>query len=515
MKTRDYFPLLHLILPASLGVLLHDHIDFKWSILVAVLITLLTILFAFKLSRKRFGGALFSGALFGFTFCIYALVVQFYNPQFPDLSQVNAWQVTDRLTVKDGYCRHVCYPISYHPKNTNYYSCVLTIKSSKCEHESGQLLRSSKPPIHVQNKPELSFDLEKYYHSQGVGFQLFLQPNHIQVLDCKVSQSLASIIKNRLVSYRFNLKSRIEKVYSGTPIQSLINALLLGDRSMFSKEEKERFATLGIAHVLAVSGMHLGLVFLALNHLLKPLKQVKVLAWIYVPINITAVWSFAILTGFSPSVKRAAFMLSCFLIGKAMSRSVSSIHILSLSYLVLLFNDPLVLNQLGFQLSFLAIFGILTIGMWIDKLLILANNIYSKLWSAISVSASAQFITAPLIILRFGSISTWFLLSNLIIVPLIVLLLYLGWLTVFLDFIWPNMVSFLIEIQVRIYLIVQWMGRAILNLPIAKFDHLEHTYLEVCFIYCFIFLLIGSFFKRGKFQLLLALIILGLALLVF
>ena len=222
----------------------------------------------------------------------------------------------------------------------------------------------------------------------------------------------------------FHLRSRLSAVVQGQmpdPVMAgLAQAMLLGDRSGLEQATREDFRKAGLSHVLAISGLHIGILYLFFNSLFFWLKRVRRGRIIQVLIVLLLLWTFAFLTGNSPSVVRAVTMLSIHDLGRLFSRQASGLSLLSITALLFLVIDPGIINQVGFQLSFVAVAGIMTLSPLLSGAL---RTRFSKLnrknADFISVSLGAQMATAPLIIYHFGTFPTYFLLSNLILLPLV------------------------------------------------------------------------------------------------
>ncbi|MBM3171999.1 MAG: ComEC/Rec2 family competence protein [Bacteroidetes bacterium] len=205
----------------------------------------------------------------------------------------------------------------------------------------------------------------------------------------------------------------------------LVRALLLGDKSGLSKSMKEWFRKTGLSHLLAVSGLHVGILFAGLNLILKvfPGKQ----TWLRVAKALLlslALFGYAGLTGYTPSVLRAALMLGFAQWFVVFRKRANGLQSLGLAVYFLLALSPEMLLNAGFQLSVLAVAGILILEPVFKKYK--PEPIPAWLWSGLSVSLSAQLSTAPLMLSWSGQFPTWFLLTNLLAIPVTTLFIYLS-----------------------------------------------------------------------------------------
>ena len=214
--------------------------------------------------------------------------------------------------------------------------------------------------------------------------------------------------------------------------RSILKALLLGYTEELDQEQRDSFSTAGLSHVLAVSGLHLGIIWALITALLAPL------AWLHLhrlraAIILVLLWGYALLTGLSPSVIRACVMVSVVLTGILIGRRARPMNSLFIAAFGMLLYNPHYLFQVGFQLSFLSVFTILLFYKPIYNLLPHGNRITEKVASLLSVSAAAQIGTLPLVIYYFHELPLLGLLTNLIIVPLLPILLGGGFLWLLLS----------------------------------------------------------------------------------
>ncbi|MFA4853544.1 MAG: ComEC/Rec2 family competence protein, partial [Bacteroidales bacterium] len=189
----------------------------------------------------------------------------------------------------------------------------------------------------------------------------------------------------------------------------------------------------GALHILSVSGMHVGVVFIVLNFLLTFLDRFKRGKYIKSALLILLIWFYAAITGFSPAVNRAAAMITFVIVGKAFGRNTNIYNTLSASVLLLLIIDPLLIADVGFQLSYIAVLGIVTLQKKICKLWVPGNWLLTQVWMIVSVSIAAQLATFPLAMLYFHQFPNYFLLTNLIVVPLSNFIIYCGMLVLFVS----------------------------------------------------------------------------------
>lgn len=282
------------------------------------------------------------------------------------------------------------------------------------------------------------FNYRNYMQKQRVEKQLQVGDSEIKILNEKEESA---------VSYASKLRETIIQKLSETKIEknelAIIQALLLGQRQDISKEIYEEYAAAGAIHILAVSGLHVGIILLILNWLFKPLNYLKNGLIFKTILLIILMWGFAILAGLSPSVVRAVTMFSFIAIGMQMRRKTSVLNSLFISLFILLLVNPYFIFQVGFQLSYLAVFAIVTIQPKLFKLWQPKFKITKYFWGLLSVSIAAQIGVLPLSLFYFHQFPGLFFLSNLVVLPVLGIILGLGILVIILSLLnlLPNFIA--------------------------------------------------------------------------
>lgn len=209
--------------------------------------------------------------------------------------------------------------------------------------------------------------------------------------------------------------------------RNMAGAILYGERSALPKQLTQAYIQTGVIHVIAISGMHLAIIYSLISFMLKPLQKSK-LKWLYCFLSITMLWMYTWICGGSPSVQRSAWMFSFLLAGETLARNNRAGNSLAASAVVMLCNDPYLLWDIGFQLSYAAVASLLIYQKSISRLINPENLLLKHGWNVISTTISAQILTTPLVAFHFGTFPTIFLLSNILAVPLsgIILLLLCG-----------------------------------------------------------------------------------------
>lgn len=213
----------------------------------------------------------------------------------------------------------------------------------------------------------------------------------------------------------------------------VVAAMALGDKSALSTDVKTTYSKTGASHILALSGLHLGIIYALLSMLVVG-RRWQMLSQVLV---ILSIWAFVFLTGMSASVVRSAVMLTVYALLALGSRRKMSVNTLAFTAIVMLAVSPRALFDVGFQMSFLAVFSILLFVPLIYRIVpaqfLLSHRIIKWLWGMMAVSVAAQIGVAPLIAYYFGRFSCYFLLTNCVVIPAATLILYLALATL----LWP------------------------------------------------------------------------------
>ncbi|WP_405562368.1 ComEC/Rec2 family competence protein [Polaribacter sp. Asnod6-C07] len=279
------------------------------------------------------------------------------------------------------------------------------------------------------NKPvnPHQFDYRFYLAKQGIHQQLYLTKNNFLSLGFK-SFSLIGLS----AKVRNKIQESLEKYQFKDDELAVINALLLGQRQEISKELLANYSNAGAIHILAVSGLHVGIILLILNWLLKPLVRIKNGRIIKTVLVVVLLWMFAFIAGLSASVTRAVTMFTFLAIGMSFNQKNVSLFSLITSMFFLLIFKPMFLFDVGFQMSYLAVFGIILVQPKLYKIYKPRFKVDEKIWQLASVSIAAQIGILPLSLYYFQQFPGLFMLSNLIIIPFLGTILIFGILIIIL-----------------------------------------------------------------------------------
>lgn len=273
-------------------------------------------------------------------------------------------------------------------------------------------------------------------------------------------------------------------------------ALVLGVKDGLDDELIQAFSATGAMHVLAVSGLHVGIVYAIVFFLLKRLGLSKrKYRWVLAVMSVLILWGYAFLTGLSPSVLRAVTMFTFVAFGRALSRHSNIYNTLAASAMALLCYNPYLIMSVGFQLSYLAVFGIVFLQPKLYELIKVNNIILDKLWAITCVSIAAQLATAPLSILYFHQFPTYFLLSNLFIIPAAFVILINGLfllVTSAISFLAVPLAWLLTKVIAFVNGLVIWIS----SWPGSTLDGIYLSILDTWIIYALLIFLILMLTKR-------------------
>jgi competence protein ComEC len=298
--------------------------------------------------------------------------------------------------------------IYFHP-TTNIYSL-----------NAGTTIQLHKKPLPIANTSNPGgFNFKEYAASQKIHHQIYLTPADFTIIrSSKLPTSLLSKSKQYVLSV-------LEKNIRIPRERSVAEALLIGYKKNLDKELMNAYSNTGVIHIIAISGLHLGMIYALLRWLFKPMNRFKKLHWLKRALILLIIWGFTMLTGAGASVLRAAVMFSFLLLSEQQNRPNYIINTLSASAFCLLVYRPLFLWDIGFQLSYAAVIGIVLFAKPIEKWLYIKNKILRHCWQLCSVTFAAQLITLPLLLYYFNSFPNLFLFTNFIAVPISGFILYL------------------------------------------------------------------------------------------
>lgn len=449
MRWND-FPIVRIIIPFIAGILLHSF----WSspsILLILWGFTMGVLFIFSYFKKIhlpyskryitalaiYFNAFFLGSLITFNYHQFDVKNHFSN-QICKASQLEIQLIKD-AEIKEKSVKIVAEVknailqnriISCQGKTILYLqkdSLAGTLKTGNCLIINNIFEKIEKP------KNPASFDYAAFMERKGIQYTGYVKSD-------------AWLISNKHISHNFtsfwtNTRNHLLQMLKSSGMKddefAVAASLVLGYREAISEDLLQAYRSAGVMHILCVSGMHVGILFMVLQFLLGFLDKYKNGPLIKMIIILLHIWAFAFITGLSPSVNRAAVMFTFMSIGKNINRKINIYNTLASSALLILLINPFQIYELGFQLSYAAVIGIAALYKPIYAFWIPYNKILDKIWQIAAVSIAAQLVTMPFTIYYFHQFPNYFLLSNILIISFIAPIIYLAFAVLIFSFIPP------------------------------------------------------------------------------
>ena len=266
------------------------------------------------------------------------------------------------------------------------------------------------------------FDYRSWCAKKNIYVQAYVQSGCWELLN----HDGGNWFKKSALQLRNFFRGQINTLDIGRDEKDVAAALLVGYDEQLDDQLQQAFSTTGTLHVLSVSGMHVALVYVVLMKLLAPFETTLRRKRYSAILQFAFIWFYAVLTGFSPSVLRSVTMLTVIITGRLLLKRSHILNALLASAFILLLFDPLLLFDVGFQLSYAAVAGIVLLQPIAESFYTPDSAAKRMVWTLVSVSVVAQVFTFPLGLYYFGTFPTWFLFANLIIIPASTLALYAG-----------------------------------------------------------------------------------------
>ena len=325
------------------------------------------------------------------------------------------------------------------------------------------------------------FDYKRYSLFQGITHQVYLKPEEYIVLTGTKKKWLYSFLDATREKVLHILRTNIK----GEKELGLAEALLIGYKDDLDKTLVQSYTNTGVVHIIAISGLHLGLIYWLLLQLLRPMRRNKYVKWLRPVIIICGLWLFSLLAGAQPSILRSAVMFTCIVLGEGLTKKTSIYNTLALSAFLLLCYNPYWLWDVGFQLSYSAVLSIIMFMRPVYNLLYIKNKLLDFFWKLNAVTIAAQILTLPVSIYHFHQFPAHFLLTNIIAVPLSSLIL--------LGEIFLCIISFLPALALLVGKILYWLIwfmntyiERIEALPFSLWDGLQINIAQVILLFIFI-----------------------------
>ena len=342
----------------------------------------------------------------------------------------------------------------------------------------GSRIAFKKKTQKIQNfTPGSSFDYQRYCALKNIHYQVFLHTTEI----IHLPGNSGNFLDNLLFTIQRWVVSVLQKNIAGKKEYGLAEALLIGYKNDLDKNLIQSYSNTGVVHVVAISGLHLGLIYFILNIIFGRVKG-KVLKAVII---ISGLWLFSLLAGGGPSVLRSALMFSIIVIGESFSKKSTVLNNLAVSAFLLLCFDPYWLWDLGFILSYSALLSIVMFMKPIYNVYISENRLLDAVWKVNAVTISAQILTLPVLLYYFHQFPNLFIITNFVAIPLSSIILIGEILLCVVSFIEPvamfcgNLLTIAIKLMNGI---VEYIDK----LPFSSTKNIDINLIQVVLLYVFI-----------------------------
>jgi len=453
----DGYNFVRLVCPLALGIIAFIYWKIQFPFLWVFLPIILVVLIAFNSTRAIRSNFTFT-IVYGILLNVWLIAFGNYLAVKADASlhpQYFAKQasITPFLTVQ------IEKPFV---KKTKYYKSIASIKNilanETTSHQNQKLYINIKD-INPDELPQYgdilviknklfeinapknpgAFNYQRFSNIKQIYFQTYLSEADYQV----ICEECGSRIWTTIFGLRASLMQSLETHINDRAVLAITSALLLGQKDYLTPDIQEMYADTGAMHILAVSGLHVGILLMILSFIFKPLERMKSGKALKALLIIICIWLYAGITGFAPSVTRAALMFSLYLVGDLLNRNKNIYNILAASAFLILLFKPNMIAEVGFQLSYAAVFSIVWLYPYIYKTFFFSNRVLDFFWSISAVSLAAQIGTFPISLYYFHQFPVTFFVANLAAIPSATVIFIGGVGLFFFDFISNSIAAFI------------------------------------------------------------------------
>ncbi len=465
------FPLIKLTFCLILGISIANYIIISVASSIVISSTLIFILFVLLLIKKQdFSENLF-GVLSLLTMVSVGVLVynlhdekQFkthYSNYINESENTNkiTFRIREKLKTNDYYDKYVIDILEVDGFKVSGKSLLNINKDSLLQSYNIDDIIVTFSNFSTIKKPQNpnQFNYKNYLTKKYIYHQIYSENNSLLKID-----STTHTLYGYADKLRVHINSRLKSHNFKGDELAIINALLLGQRQDISKEIYNSYTNAGAIHILAVSGLHVGIVLLLLNFVFKPVEYLKHGKFIKIILLLFSLWSFAIIAGLSASVTRAVAMFSLVAIAINLKRKSNIYNTLAISMFLILLVKPMFLFDVGFQMSYLAVIAIVSIQPLIYKLWSPKIWTVDKLWQIFSVTVAAQFGVIPISLYYFHQFPGLFFVSNIAIIPFLGLILGFGIVVILLSLlnILPEFIAMMYsKIIQAMNSFINWVGK--------------------------------------------------------
>lgn len=488
MKIENY-PIVKVLFPYVVGILIAYYGDFsttvcRWLLMTTMVSLLLVMCLTFvKVYRMRLIQTVFMNVAFVMT-GISLTDWQYHPHQKADrLEAGNDWvvRVATEPTPREKSVKVEAEVLQDIDGKTVNGKILLYLQpsSSTKSLRYGDLLfvHAALSGIDPPHNPD-AFDNQQYMRRRGIYYSGFVRDGAWEWVGHRPA--------NRLRFLAQQARNRLTDIYihagmSGDELD-ILKAILLGDDDTLDPDLKASYSSAGVSHILCVSGMHVGIIFMIINFLLKPLDMFRTSRIFKTALVMLVVWLYAHITGLAPSVTRSATMFTFVAVGQHLRRNTNVFHSLFASMFILLIIKPLLLFEVGFQLSYLAVAGIVLFQPKLSAAYHCRTRIGNYFWELLTVSVAAQLGTSPISIYYFAQFPNYFMLSNLGVIALSFAVIITGVALLPISFIplIPKYLTWILTMEIRaMNAIITFVER----LPHSVTENIDYHIVQVVLLY--------------------------------
>ncbi|SMO46776.1 ComEC/Rec2 family competence protein [Solitalea koreensis] len=433
LETRQIV-FIRILIPFIIGIVVESYIQLSNTIALIIIglsvIYLTTVTFLNrKINTSKFRS--YKGFTLTIAFFLSGMAIMHFHNELSRADHFSSSkakylliEVNDDPIIKNGHIRFKAKVIAM-VDSTNFENCsgnlLVTFRDSKKIISYGDqfLVSADYKEINAPRNPA-EFNYKRYLAHQNIHYRLFAN-EHLCIADNNGNILIKwSILIRKVCVQTFNT------YIPGKEHAAMLSAFLLGYRADLGPDIVQAFTNTGTVHILSVSGLHVALIYLVINFFLKWMERYRNGKIIKAVLVLALIWFYAMITGLSPAVCRSAFMISMVVIADGFNRYTNIYNTIAVSIFFLTLFNPYLLFDVGFELSYVAVLGIVYLQPQLYGLIVIKNKILDYFWIMTSVSIAAQVATFPLSIYYFHQFPNYFLIANLIIVPLATIILYAG-----------------------------------------------------------------------------------------
>jgi competence protein ComEC len=503
-------PFIRLLLPFIAGIILQWYLQFSFQLLqvAGVICIVLSLLFFFLPVAKKFSlrgvqGIFIQGLMFVIGGLITydkdirhddswvghhykdssAVLVTLQEPLVEKTKSFKALASIDAVQVNRKWQKVKGNILIYFKKDSislpfKYGSQIVFIKPLQ------QIKNSGNPG---------AFNYERYAAFQDINHQVFLKSD--EYIDTKKDN--INPVRQWLFDIRFAVINVLRKYIHPEREAAVAEALLIGYRDDLDKDLVQAYSNTGVVHIIAISGLHLGLIYGAMVWLFKIFKRRRWVVWVKPLVILGVLWTFSLVAGAAPSILRSAVMFTFIILGETIIRKTSIYNTLAVSAFAMLCFNPFFLWDVGFQLSYAAVISIIAFMKPVYNWFYIKNKLLNGLWKLNAVTLAAQVLTVPIVLYHFHQFPNLFMITNFVAVPLSSIILF-GELLLLLTAFVPVIAEFVGWINSAMLKFMNSFIERMNEVPYSVSDGIQISVMQTIILYISIVALVTWLLRKNK-----------------